>query len=239
MSKTVKRTFTDYKIEEHVATKINREILEDVNGNKSTKEVETSISQKYARKQKETLYEKEKIKNVINHLNSDDPAKLLQFSKYGRNMLQSIIENKNDFYNKYPNYKICENLAIDEEALNEYDCAPFVDFTFNDILNIKTIFTTKIFEHLIIGKLIWSTISSIHTNELESSIMLKTINVNNHSACVTFKHKGEKKILEANIILHNIDPFLLMLIPDKQSHAQVKQTTLCIANETLDALNDL
>lgn len=241
-----KKTTDEYETSQreetfHIEKKVAREIQEDANGTKTVREVETSTSNNKSRSTTQILRHKELAKATIEYLNLKDPMLIMNRSQYARKRFQDLDVEKCGFLTKFPKFHL--STATPEmytEALQTYMAAVFVDYTWEEIMNCDGTFRLIDFENIMVNKLVWNAAFSADTkedpelfkivNDSSGSIKLLNFDITNRTASI----KLTVGSFELALTLKHVDPFLLLLIPDKMSQARVRTHTRCLANDVLD-----
>ena len=229
----------------HIEKKVAREIQEDANGTKTVREVETSTSNNKSRSSTQILRHKEIAKATIEYLNLKDPMLIMNRSPFARKRFQDLDIEKCGFLTKFPTFDLATATSeMYTEALQTYMAAVFVDYTWDEIMNCNGTFRLIDFENILINKLIWNAAFSADAKEDEEltkivndktgSIKLSNFDISNRTANI----KLTVGLFELALVLKNVDPFLLLLIPDKMSQARVRTHTRCLANDVLDEPDD-
>ncbi len=227
----------------HIEKKVAREIHEDVNGLKTVHEVETSTANNQSKTNSQIQRHKQIAKETIEHLNIKDPSQLMSHSYVARKRFRDIYFEKCNFQRKYKNFtlNLLKNHDIEinkkiqnnmfEDAKDDFMCAPFVDFTWEEIMNADGGFRLSDYEKILLNKLIWNAaflkdddIKLKNVIEDKTAIIkLEDFDMVQHIATVNLIVPSCD--VNLSLKLTNIDPFLLMLIPDKQSQALVRTIT--------------
>ncbi len=139
-----------------------------------------------------------------------------------------------------------ERQIISTEALKTYLAAPFVDFTWFEIMNSTIVFQQIDLERILLNKLVWNAVFTKDINENETLSMV----INDKSGKITLdsfdvdrKTASIRLIVESHNIdillnLRNVDPFLLLLIPDKISQSRIRTYTTSFAQDVLSSRED-
>ncbi len=234
----------------HIEKRIAREILEGCNGERRVRELETSTSNNKSFSQTQITRYREVAQQTLEHLNIVEPAKIANHSHVARRRICDIESERSDFYRRYPHFTIIHNepqkqeLEQLAEALEIYMAAPLVDFTWQEILNAEGTFRVIDFERILINKLVWNAVYSPIckddpstariVNDQTGRITLETFDVEEHTATVllTVACADDFKL---HIKLKDVDPFLLMLIPDAKSQIRIRNFTRSLATDIISS----
>ncbi len=233
----------------HIEKKVAREILETANGVRTVHEVETSTSNNNSFTQSQISRHKEVARQTLEHLNIKEPSQLVNHSHIARQRIRDIEDERSAFYKRYPGFTIVPNNPQKEdkeqftEALQTYFAAAFVDFTWAEIMEADGAFRRIDFERILVNKLIWNALSgplvsespSVEriVNDKSASISLVTFDMYEHTANVLLSIPCADNF-KLTIKLKDVDPFLLMLIPDAESQIRVRNFTRSLANDVIN-----
>ncbi len=222
----------------HVQTQIERQISE-VDGKKTVHEVEVSTTDNQSTTRSIILRHKETAKITVERLKITEPTQLLQHSHIARTRYRDIETERSSFYNKYPDFNLNDS-DVCIEALRTYLAAPFVDYTWYEIMDSSANFRASDIERILLNKLVWNAVFSKEAKEDDTlrkiiddktgELSLKSFDTNG-SAFITLRVPTHD--IDLIVELKYTDPFLLLLIPDKISQARVRNYATSMANDVL------
>lgn len=219
-------------------TKISRDIVENKDGSRLVKEVETSFLDVSSRVHEVKEIRKETVSHVMEVLRVGQPAKLLQESEIGCKRYEEIESTKNLFFQQFPNFTLRgveTNMQQFKEAIDFYAAMPFVDFSWMEILSTKVELLNEDVAKILLNKLIWNASKEEICQEEGVEIKLHTFNMEDLTAVV---HLSVPlfQINHYEVFLDHVDPFLLMLLPEKSCRDRVRMATEVLAKNAFDRL---
>lgn len=221
-------------------TIIDRQI-EDSQG-KVIRETERSTTHSRTRSSEATMKSRETITTQIKLLHSASMSEKVSLSFIARQKFIDLEENRSEFYKWYPDFVLKGN----ETDMNKFDSAlmtfagaPFVDFSWQDIFLAKEEWIKEDLVNILLNKLIWKAVhTDTPTNTNDENVIINLLNVDQIAGeakvqlYVTLPHGN----VNLELLLDQVDPFLLMLLPNKKDRQRVQTITECMGQEALAAL---
>lgn len=224
----------------HTQRQIEREISE-IDGKKTVREVETSTTDNQATTKCTILRYKENATKAMENIKITDPSQLIFRSQNARVCFKDVDSERNSFYEHYPrDASILNDANILNDALKTYYAAPFVDFTWKQIMDSDALRLTETdLGRILINKLVWNA-AFYNVEELKHITHDQTAKLSltsfNDSGEAVVRFEMESNDIDHQVVLKYTDPCLLLLIPDKKSQTKVRTFTACEATKTLQLL---
>ncbi len=221
----------------YISKRIDREIEEGQDGSKKVKEVETSTTNTRSRKYERSVEMKEIIKHKLEILNnSKNSASLIQNSVIGRPRFVEIESNRARFAAIHPRWTLQKNAKQNiafassfSDALSVFSGAPFVDFDWVDIVDTKMPLSEANVVCITLNKLIWTAaMSSDNDTKWDASAKLLLISFDIETATAEVQFILEERDVNIRLMFDQVDPFLLMTLPNEKDRQRVRMVTNCL-----------